>query len=78
MNKVVLVLVPSRELREGLCQDVINTGVFDDTEVLWPGRPPLGRDDGIWDERLAESTRELQQIYMAEAGQLEGATEVGA
>ena len=60
-NKVVLVLVPSRELREDLCQYVINTGIFDDTEVLWLGRPPLGRDDGIWDERLADSMRELQQ-----------------
>ena len=36
-NKVVLVLVPSRELREDLCQDVINTGICDDTEVLWLG-----------------------------------------
>ena len=33
-NKVVLVLVPSRELKYDLCQDVLNTGVFDDTEVL--------------------------------------------
>ena len=42
-SKVVLVLVPSRELREDLCQDVIKTGVFDDTEVLWLGRPPIGK-----------------------------------
>jgi hypothetical protein len=47
-NKVVLVLVPSRELRSDLCQDVLNTGVFDDKEVLWLGRPPPGRTDGPW------------------------------
>ena len=46
-RKVVLVLVPSRELRYDHCQDVPNTGVFDDTEVLWLGRPPLGRNDGF-------------------------------
>ncbi len=60
--KVVLVLVPSRELKEDLCQYVINTGVFDDTEVLWLGRPPPGRDDGIWNDRLAVSMREPQKI----------------
>ena len=60
-NKAVLVLVPSREVREDLCQDVINTGIFDDTEVLWLGRPPLGRDDGMWADRLAVSMRELQK-----------------
>ena len=76
-NKVVLVLVPSRELRYDLCQDVLNTGVFDDTEVLWLGRPPLGRTDGLWEDRLADSMRELNK-YVAEVGQLEGATEVGA
>ena len=48
-NEVVLVLVPSRELRYDLCQDVLNTGVFDDTEVLWLGRPPPGRTYGIWE-----------------------------
>ena len=46
-NKVVLVLVPSRELKEDLCQDEINTDICDDTEVLWSGRPPPGRDVGI-------------------------------
>ena len=60
-NKVVLVLVPNRELKEDLCQDVINAGNFHDTEVLWLGRPPPGRDDGLWDERLADSMRELQK-----------------
>ena len=60
-NKVVLVLVPSRELRYDLCQDVLNTGVFDDTEVLWLGRPPPGRTDGLWEDRLADSMRELQK-----------------
>ena len=55
------VLVSSRELREDLCQYVINAGVFDDTEVIWLGRPQLGRDDGIWDDRLAVSMRELQK-----------------
>jgi hypothetical protein len=60
-HKVVLVLVPSWELREDLCQYVINTGVFDDTEALWLERPPLGRDDGMWDGRLADSMRELQK-----------------
>ena len=60
-NKVVLVLVPSRELKYDLCQDVLNTGVFDDTEVLWLGRPPPGRTDGIWEDCLADSMRELQK-----------------
>ena len=58
-NKVVLVLVPSRELRYDLCQDVLNTGVFDDTEVLWLGRPPPGRTDGVLEDRLADPMREL-------------------
>ena len=40
---------------------MINTGIFDDTEVIWLGRPPIGRDDGIWDGRLAVSVRELQK-----------------
>ena len=40
-NKVVFVLVPSRELRDDFCQDVLNTGVVDDTAVIWLGRPPL-------------------------------------
>ena len=31
---VQLVLVSSRELREDLCQYVLNTGVVDDTEVV--------------------------------------------
>jgi ABC-type hemin transport system ATPase subunit len=60
-NKVVSALVPNRELKEDLCQAVINAGVFDDTEVLWLGRPPLGRGDGRLDERLADSMRELQR-----------------
>ena len=62
-NQVVLVLVPNRELKEDLCQDVINTGIFNDMEVIWLGRPPPGRDDGLWDERLADSMSELQKIH---------------
>ena len=60
-RKVVLVLVPSRELRYDHCQDVPNTGVFDDTEVLWLGRPPPGRTNGLWEDRLADSMRELKK-----------------
>ena len=56
-HKVVLVLVPGRELRYDLCQDVLNTGVFDDKEVLWLGRPPLGRTQGLWEDRLVDSMR---------------------
>jgi hypothetical protein len=39
-NKVIIVLVPSRELRHDLRQDVINTGVFQSEAMLWLGRPP--------------------------------------
>ena len=47
-HKVVLVVVPSRELNHDLSPFVINTGVFNDTEVsvraasAWNGRWPLG------------------------------------
>ena len=58
---VVLVLVPNRALKRDFCQDVINTSIFDNTEVLWLGRPPPGRTDGLLCERLADSMRELQR-----------------
>jgi hypothetical protein len=44
-------------------RDVLNAGVFDATAVLWLGRPPLGRGDGLWDGRLADSMRELQKMH---------------
>jgi hypothetical protein len=60
LDKVVLVLVPSRELRHDLCQDIIAANAFPPEAVLWLGRPPEGRD-GLWDELLEDRLKELQQ-----------------
>ena len=61
-NQVALVLVPSRELRYDLCQDVLNAKIFEDEEVLWLRPPPLGRTDALWEDRLVDSMRELKKI----------------
>ena len=39
-DKVLLVLLPSRELREDLARDIIGNDVFLQQEILWLGRPP--------------------------------------
>ena len=82
-NKVMLVLVPSRELSHDLCQNVINTGSFGEAAVLWLGRPPLGRTDGLWDEHVADSIRHLQKdtlkkLYALKAQLKTGLDEVAA
>ena len=47
---------------------VINTGVFDNTEVLWLGRPPLGRTGGLWDDRVADSISALRTETLQKLG----------
>ena len=79
-NKVMLVLVPGRELSHDLCQYAINTGSFGEAAVLWLRRPPLGRTAGLWDECVADSIRHIQKqkLYATQAQRKTGLDEVAA
>ena len=59
-DKVLLVLLPSRELREDLARDIIGNDVFLQQEILWLGRPPTGSALGMWDELLQDRLKEIQ------------------
>ena len=60
VDKVLLVLLPSRELREDLARDIIGNDVFLQQEILWLGRPPAGSTLGMWDELLQDRLKEIQ------------------
>jgi hypothetical protein len=57
---VVLVLVPNRELRHDICQDVASN-VLKTENLLWLGRPPPGRPDGLWDDILDARLKDMQK-----------------
>ena len=57
---MVLVLVPNRELRHDICQDVASN-VLKTENLLWLGRPPPGRPDGLWDDILDARLKEMQK-----------------
>ena len=59
-SKVVLVLVPNRELRHDICQDVASN-VLKTENLLWLGRPPPGRPDGLWDDILDARLKDMQK-----------------
>ena len=48
-STMVLILVPNRELRHDICQDLLSC-VLRDEQLLLLGRPPPGRSDGLWDD----------------------------
>ena len=57
---MLLVLLPSRELREDLARDIIGNHVFLQQEILWLGRPPTDSALGMWDELLQDRLKEIQ------------------
>ena len=59
-TKVVLVLAPNRELRHDICQDLASN-VLNNENLLWLGRPPPRRPDGVWDDILDARLKELQK-----------------
>ena len=59
LNKVVLILLPSRELREDLARGIVGN-VFKQEVVLWLGRPPKTPGLGMWDDLLQEGIRARQ------------------
>jgi len=58
-STTVLILVPNRELRHDICQDLLSC-VLRDEQLLWLGRPPPGRSDGLWDDILEQRLKEKQ------------------
>jgi hypothetical protein len=60
-SNVVLVLVPNRELRHDICQDLVTCKVLSSDNLLWLGRPPPGRPDGLWDDILDARLKEMQK-----------------
>ena len=69
-DKVLLVLLPSRELREDLARDIIGNDVFSQQEILWLGRPPTGSALGMWDELLQDRLKEIQAEAWSQLDQI--------
>ena len=69
-DKVLLVLLPSRELREDLARDIIGNDVFLQQEILWLGRPPTDSALGMWDELLQDRLKEIQAEAWSQLDQI--------
>ena len=69
-DNVLLVLLPSRELREDLARDIIGNDVFLQQEILWLGRPPTDSALGMWDELLQDRLKEIQAEAWSQLGQI--------
>ena len=53
--------MPNRELRHDICQDLVTCGVLSSDNLLWLGRPPPGRPDGLWDDIVDARLKEMQK-----------------
>ena len=69
VSNMVLILVPNRELRHDICQDLLAC-VLQREQLLWLGRPPPGRSDGLWDDILEERIKEKQRDVWIKLGHL--------
>jgi hypothetical protein len=69
VSKLVLILAPNRELRHDICQDLLSC-VLQSEQLLWLGRPPPGRNDGLWDDILEDRIKEKQRDVWIRLGLL--------
>ena len=59
-KEAIVVLLPSRELREDMVKDVLSIPGFPQENLLWMGRPPSSGGVGLWDDLLAATVKEMQ------------------